>query len=306
MSVDKDLVNWLANFMDEDPEMIDVQIIPFTSSNSPGLLNESKGPLATHRCRNRVYRRGVTARCGRLATEAVCQPCKKAISNKKSQLLGEKKLSADERKEAKKALPEKDAYPIPDQEHARNALSRAKQFASPEDQKTITRNVKKEFPGMDVDMEATKPTVKLGPTSKNEGFMRSLELALFEGKKEPSNKPDDDKFDTEFKTQCDEGDCDNHKPQDPRHRTSSLTDGPSGAKQTGKAYLESRQICEDKCARCGGPAAPNGGAQWAKDPETGSPQVVCSSCKRDPRARGAKQASPRAQMLAKHQTKYGI
>jgi hypothetical protein len=81
-------------------------------------------------------------------------------------ILAEKTLTAKERKGSKKALPSKDAYPIPDKEHAKNALARAKQFASKSDQATIKRNVKKEFPGLDVEMKPSKPTVKLGPTSR--------------------------------------------------------------------------------------------------------------------------------------------
>jgi hypothetical protein len=88
------------------------------------------------------------------------------LTSPQRRMLSEKVLSTKERKGAKKALPGKDAYPIPDKEHAKNALARAKQFASPADQATITRNVKKEYPGIDVEMKPSEPTVKLGPTSK--------------------------------------------------------------------------------------------------------------------------------------------
>lgn len=93
--------------------------------------------------------------------------------------LSEKKLSTTEKKKAPKALPQKDAYPIPDKNHAKNALARAKQFASPSDQKTIAQNVKKKFPGINVEMKPGEPTVKLGPTSKNE-FIDRLDTVLKE------------------------------------------------------------------------------------------------------------------------------
>jgi hypothetical protein len=42
------------------------------------------------------------------------------------------------------------SYPIPDESHARSALSRGKQHASPEKLATIKRKVKAKFPGMQV------------------------------------------------------------------------------------------------------------------------------------------------------------
>jgi hypothetical protein len=40
------------------------------------------------------------------------------------------------------------SYPIPDANHARNALSRASQNASPDEQATIKAKVKRKFPGI--------------------------------------------------------------------------------------------------------------------------------------------------------------
>ena len=48
------------------------------------------------------------------------------------------------------ALPSKRAYPIPDKAHARAALARAKANASPAQQATIRKAVKKRFPSMQV------------------------------------------------------------------------------------------------------------------------------------------------------------
>jgi hypothetical protein len=42
----------------------------------------------------------------------------------------------------------KGRYPIPDEVHGRNALARAAQFASPEEQATIKAKVHAKFPGI--------------------------------------------------------------------------------------------------------------------------------------------------------------
>ena len=42
------------------------------------------------------------------------------------------------------------SYPIPDKAHARNALARAAQHASPAQQATIKRKVKARYPSIDV------------------------------------------------------------------------------------------------------------------------------------------------------------
>lgn len=48
------------------------------------------------------------------------------------------------------------SYPIPDEGHARAALSRAAANASPAEQATIRRKVKAKFPGMDIKSKADK------------------------------------------------------------------------------------------------------------------------------------------------------
>ncbi|MGH9475440.1 MAG: hypothetical protein ACRD1C_03805 [Terriglobales bacterium] len=58
-------------------------------------------------------------------------------------------LTTKERKvlpSSKYALPGKRAYPIPDAAHARNALARAAQDASPHEQAVIRRNVHRLYP----------------------------------------------------------------------------------------------------------------------------------------------------------------
>lgn len=56
--------------------------------------------------------------------------------------------------QARKSLPKKDfalpggRYPIPDANHARNALARASQNASPDEQKKIRAKVIAKFPGI--------------------------------------------------------------------------------------------------------------------------------------------------------------
>ena len=90
-----------------------------------------------------------------------------SVQRRKYGILSEKTLSTKEKKEGPFALPAKKAYPIRDKAHGKAALSRAKQFASPSDQATIRRNVKSKFPGMEVEKDKPgKPSVKLGPTSK--------------------------------------------------------------------------------------------------------------------------------------------
>jgi hypothetical protein len=49
------------------------------------------------------------------------------------------------------------SYPAPDESHARNALARAAQHASPELQAEIKRKVKRRFPSIAVEGEAAKP-----------------------------------------------------------------------------------------------------------------------------------------------------
>jgi hypothetical protein len=48
------------------------------------------------------------------------------------------------------------SYPIPDASHARNALARAAQHASPELQSTIKAKVRRKFPAIHVEGEAPK------------------------------------------------------------------------------------------------------------------------------------------------------
>lgn len=55
---------------------------------------------------------------------------------------------------ARKKLPKQDfalgqgRFPIPDASHARNALARASQHATPSEQETIRAKVHKKFPGI--------------------------------------------------------------------------------------------------------------------------------------------------------------
>lgn len=60
-----------------------------------------------------------------------------------------KGLTSKQRKRLKKsqfALPAKRAYPIPDISHARNALARGSQYASPKERAKIMAAVHKKFP----------------------------------------------------------------------------------------------------------------------------------------------------------------
>lgn len=62
-------------------------------------------------------------------------------------------LTAKERSRLPKGrfgLPGKRAYPLKDEGHARNALARAAQFASPAEQAEIRRNVHRLFPGIKI------------------------------------------------------------------------------------------------------------------------------------------------------------
>lgn len=68
------------------------------------------------------------------------------------------KLSYKERKHLPAgafALPGKRKFPIEDASHARNALARA-HFASPSEQTTIKAKVRRKFPNIKVEGEASK------------------------------------------------------------------------------------------------------------------------------------------------------
>ena len=49
------------------------------------------------------------------------------------------------------------SYPIPDEAHGRNALTRASQHASPELQAKIKAKVRRKFPSIHVEGESAKP-----------------------------------------------------------------------------------------------------------------------------------------------------
>ena len=49
------------------------------------------------------------------------------------------------------------SYPIPDENHARNALARAAQHASPELQATIKAKVRRRYPSISIEGEKSKP-----------------------------------------------------------------------------------------------------------------------------------------------------
>jgi hypothetical protein len=58
------------------------------------------------------------------------------------------------RKKLKKssfALPDEEKYPIPDIEHARNALARVAQNGTKEEQKTVRAAVEKKYPSLKKD-----------------------------------------------------------------------------------------------------------------------------------------------------------
>ena len=61
---------------------------------------------------------------------------------------------SDNRKKLKKssfALPEQEKYPIPDIEHARNALARVAQHGSAAEQKKVRAAVEKKYPSLKKD-----------------------------------------------------------------------------------------------------------------------------------------------------------
>ena len=62
--------------------------------------------------------------------------------------------SGKNRKNLKKssfALPEQEKYPIPDLEHARNALARVAQHGTPAEQKKVRAAVEKKYPSLKKD-----------------------------------------------------------------------------------------------------------------------------------------------------------
>ena len=67
---------------------------------------------------------------------------------------------------SKFALPAQRKYPIEDKAHARNALARASQHASPELQAKIKAKVKRRFPNIKVEGEASKERADHSPRRK--------------------------------------------------------------------------------------------------------------------------------------------
>lgn len=49
------------------------------------------------------------------------------------------------------AIPEDDAYPIPDESHARNALARVEQHGTPEEKARVRAAVRRKFPNIKID-----------------------------------------------------------------------------------------------------------------------------------------------------------
>ena len=90
---------------------------------------------------------------------------KQIIKEEIQAILSEKDLSADERRDLPDsdfALPGKGegpegkqagSYPIPDEEHARSALSLVAQHGTPEEKAKVRAAVKRKFPGIKQDTE---------------------------------------------------------------------------------------------------------------------------------------------------------
>lgn len=80
-------------------------------------------------------------------------------------IIEKKVLSAADRKRLKEssfAIPERKAYPIPDEAHARNALARVAQHGSEEDKKRVRAAVRRKFPGIKVTMEKAAGILEKG------------------------------------------------------------------------------------------------------------------------------------------------
>jgi hypothetical protein len=77
------------------------------------------------------------------------------LSNKKRQSLPSSSFALPGKGEGKGGKGS-GAYPIPDEAHARAALSRAAQHASPAEQATIKRKVAAKFPGIAVSGKKSK------------------------------------------------------------------------------------------------------------------------------------------------------
>jgi hypothetical protein len=71
------------------------------------------------------------------------------LSSKKRQSLPSKSFALPGKGEGPKGKGA-GSYPIPDESHARNALARAAQHATPAEQATIKRKVAAKFPGISV------------------------------------------------------------------------------------------------------------------------------------------------------------
>ena len=70
------------------------------------------------------------------------------------------KLTAKQRAQLRPsqyAIPEREEYPIPDEKHARMALSDVDKDGSPEDKAKVRAAVKRKFPGIDPDDPGDKP-----------------------------------------------------------------------------------------------------------------------------------------------------
>jgi hypothetical protein len=75
------------------------------------------------------------------------------VSSAVEELLGEDKLSGEEREElsgGEFVFPKERRYPIHDEAHARNALARVAQHGSPDEQAKVKAAVRKKYPSIEV------------------------------------------------------------------------------------------------------------------------------------------------------------
>ncbi len=99
---------------------------------------------------NAKYVRAV-AQWEKMRSSAKAKPNVKATALDK--ILALSVLTAEKRKKLKSsdyAIPEKKAYPIHDETHARNALARVSQHGTPEEKKRVRAAVKRRYPNIDV------------------------------------------------------------------------------------------------------------------------------------------------------------
>lgn len=85
MNNDLEVIKALSELITDDPDIYEEGPLPKRGKSGPSILSES---VATHRCRNRVYRRGTVTKCNKASIQMFCEDCTLALQEARSKLLG--------------------------------------------------------------------------------------------------------------------------------------------------------------------------------------------------------------------------